>query len=135
LNFKVKLFRNKSIDYLDRAAGRYRGAAIVEGRLGCCIFIAQNHQLPLHSWLAGLFARPELAGSERAGLLTGRPGKGQVDMGRVVCACFNVGLNTLVKAIRDQRLTSPEQIGAVLKAGTNCGSCVPELCKLLTQSA
>jgi assimilatory nitrate reductase catalytic subunit len=121
------------IDYLDRAAGRYRGAALLEGRLGCCLFIAQNHQLPPRSWLAGLFARLELAGSERAGLLAGRPGKGQVDTGRVVCACFNIGLNTLVKTIRDQRLTRPEQIGAALKAGTNCGSCVPELRKLLAE--
>jgi len=30
-------------------------------------------------------------------------------------------------------LGSAEDIGAVLKAGANCGSCVPELKRLLTQ--
>jgi assimilatory nitrate reductase catalytic subunit len=121
------------VDYLDRAAGRYRGAAIIQGRLERSLCIAQNHQLPPRSWLAGLFAKSELTNAERANLLTGRPGKGQVDTGRVVCACFNVGLNTLVKVIREQQLTHPGQIGATLKAGTQCGSCVPELRKLISE--
>ena len=33
--------------------------------------------------------------------------------------------------IVDMGLTTPAQIGARLKAGTNCGSCIPELKKLL----
>jgi len=34
-------------------------------------------------------------------------------------------------AIAEKGLTSAAEIGAALKAGTNCGSCVPELKKLL----
>jgi assimilatory nitrate reductase catalytic subunit len=48
-----------------------------------------------------------------------------------VCACFGVGLNTIVNAIESQQLTSVEQIGMALKAGTNCGSCQPELRQIL----
>jgi assimilatory nitrate reductase catalytic subunit len=33
--------------------------------------------------------------------------------------------------IRDKNLETAAEIGAVLKAGTNCGSCIPELKKLL----
>lgn len=62
----------------------------------------------------------------------GKPPAGQEDVGRIVCACFSVGVNTIVNAIRQQGLTTPEQIGQALKAGTNCGSCVPELKTLLT---
>jgi hypothetical protein len=39
----------------------------------------------------------------------------------------------LTAAIREQGLTTPEAIGAALKAGTNCGSCVPELRQLIAQ--
>jgi len=51
---------------------------------------------------------------------------GQKDAGRIVCACFSVGVNTIMEAIQAGNLTSAEQIGTAPKAGTNCGSCVPE---------
>ena len=47
--------------------------------------------------------------------------------GKAVCACFSVGLETIGAAVLDQRLTRVAEIGAALKAGTNCGSCNPEL--------
>jgi assimilatory nitrate reductase catalytic subunit len=56
------------------------------------------------------------------------------DVGRTVCACFNVGVNTILVAIETQQLISVEQIGELLKADTNCGSCVPELKTLLGDS-
>ncbi|MFW6052254.1 MAG: (2Fe-2S)-binding protein [Myxococcota bacterium] len=37
----------------------------------------------------------------------------------------------IVRAIRDGDLTSPEQLGEALGAGTSCGSCLPELRALL----
>jgi assimilatory nitrate reductase catalytic subunit len=43
-----------------------------------------------------------------------------------VCACFGVGRNAIDAAIADgcHDLSS---IGQRLRAGTNCGSCMPEL--------
>ena len=61
----------------------------------------------------------------------GVPGVAGADPGRTVCACFQVGINTLVRAIAEQGLDSPQAIGVALKAGTNCGSCVPELRQIL----
>ena len=121
------------LEFADVGTGRYRGALLVDGRLQACLFVSPTQELPLRGWLAGLFAAPELGLAERASLLAGRPGQGQRDSGRIVCACFGVGLNTLTAAIRDQRLITPEAIGAALKAGTNCGSCVPELRQLIAQ--
>jgi assimilatory nitrate reductase catalytic subunit len=40
-------------------------------------------------------------------------------------------VNTIVDAILDQRLTTVDEIGAALQAGTNCGSCRSELSDLL----
>ena len=67
-------------------------------------------------------------------LLAGKAAQGTEDAGETVCACFGVGVNTLRKAIQQQGLVTVEAIGAALKAGTNCGSCVPELRKLLVSS-
>lgn len=121
------------LEFADVGTGRYRGAVLVDGHLQACLFVAPTHELPLRNWLAGLFAAQELGSAERASLLAGRPGGGQRDCGRIVCACFGVGLNTLTAAIRERGLTTPEAIGATLKAGTNCGSCVPELRQLIAQ--
>ena len=64
-------------------------------------------------------------------LLTGQPPKGEADQGRVVCACFSVGEKTILNAIKNKKLKTVDQIGASLQAGTNCGSCIPELKTLL----
>jgi assimilatory nitrate reductase catalytic subunit len=48
-----------------------------------------------------------------------------------VCVCFAVCLRTLQHAIAERRLTSVSEIGAMLGAGTNCGSCLPELNAIL----
>ncbi|MDE3116885.1 MAG: (2Fe-2S)-binding protein, partial [Pseudomonadota bacterium] len=50
------------------------------------------------------------------------------------CACFSIDEGAIREAIRARRLTSATEIGDVLGAGTNCGSCIPELKKLLASS-
>ena len=119
------------VEYHDSNRHQYRGVRMVKNCVESCIFIAPNHELPSRSWLAGLFAKESLAEDERKGMLLGKPPVGQADVGRIVCACFSVGINTITAAIKDQNFTSVEAIGTALKAGTNCGSCVPELKSLL----
>ncbi|MFW2374154.1 MAG: (2Fe-2S)-binding protein, partial [Gammaproteobacteria bacterium] len=46
---------------------------------------------------------------------------------------FGVGRNTLIKAIQEQAVDSVEGLGELLQAGTNCGSCIPELKALLDE--
>ena len=121
------------IEYFDKARHQYRGARLVGERLESCIFIGPGHALPPRDWLAGLFSANALDAQQRTSLLTGAPGKGRADAGRTVCACFNVGVNTIVTAIRKDGLSSPEAIGVALQAGTNCGSCLPELRALIAQ--
>ncbi|MEA3219982.1 molybdopterin-dependent oxidoreductase [Immundisolibacter sp.] len=120
------------LEYRD-SAGAYRAAALHEGRLMLALFSGRDVDWLAGDWLVARFGR-ELAADERRRLLAGVPGAGGADAGRTVCACFQVGINTLRRGIAEQGLSTPEAIGAALKAGTNCGSCVPELRQLLASA-
>ncbi|MGR3648855.1 MAG: molybdopterin-dependent oxidoreductase [Shimia sp.] len=76
----------------------------------------------------------DLIGTSGHGALAGHPGADQPDPGATVCACFNVGVNTILSAIEAGQLMSVQAIGAALSAGTNCGSCKPELATLLNSA-
>lgn len=65
--------------------------------------------------------------------LAGRSGADQPDPGQTICACMNVGINTLRAAVT-AGANSVEALGAVTCAGTSCGSCKPELAALLSQT-
>jgi assimilatory nitrate reductase catalytic subunit len=67
-------------------------------------------------------------------VLAGRAPGDQPDCGPIVCTCFDVGLKTILAAIRDQRLADVAAIGEALGAGTNCGSCRPALARILAES-
>jgi assimilatory nitrate reductase catalytic subunit len=102
--------------------------------LNACVFVAAAKSLPSRTWLATLFGSPKLGDADRLAILAGRAPKGALESGPVVCSCFAVGRSTLLRAIRSDRLVSVEQIGKALHAGTNCGSCIPELKGLLAES-
>jgi len=115
----------------DSGAGRYRGALFQDGRLQALYFVERNgSRLPQRPWLESLFDPSILDDAGRAALLLGRPSQATPDTGRIVCACFGVGENALKRAIVNG-MDSVEALGINLQAGTNCGSCIPELKKLL----
>lgn len=122
------------VEYFDKAAQRYRAARFKDGKLESCIFIGPDYHLPERDWLASLFTKDALDPQERQSLLTGRPGSAQADVGRMICACFQVGLKTIQHAIEKEGLLDIEAIGNKLHAGTNCGSCIPELKKLIAET-
>ena len=118
------------IAYRDPGAGRYRYAAVQNGRLEGCVFVAPDHKLVSRSWLSSLFAEDPLSPAARMSLLAGQPGDAREDIGSIVCACFGVGRNQIAtEALKGA--DSVEAIGKRLKAGTNCGACRPEIAKLL----
>ncbi|MGA8708441.1 MAG: molybdopterin-dependent oxidoreductase, partial [Steroidobacteraceae bacterium] len=121
------------IEYSDRGAGVYRAAHIVDDRIEGCIFISPRPDLPPRAWLASLFGGHTLTKDDRMGLLTGRPADVRVDTSAVICSCFGVGRDSICVAIRKCGLTSAQQIGQELRAGTNCGSCLPELKALINE--
>jgi len=125
--------REERVELID-SAGRYRGACVAGERLQACVFIARTKALPSRGWIAGLFAEETLSDASRLAILAGRPSKPALEAGPIVCSCFSVGRSTLLRAIRTQELVSADAIGKVLRAGTNCGSCVPELKALIAEA-
>ena len=120
------------IEFRDCSARRYRAALIQNNTLQAVFFFEQDYaQLPSRQWLESLFEHDTLSEADRIALLSGRPARNVQDAGRIICACFGVGENTLREAIRNGA-ASVEALGIELKAGTNCGSCIPELRKLLS---
>jgi len=118
-------------EYQDVGKGNYRAAQIINNQLETIIFIAADNDLPERNWLTGLFAKTQLEMPERMALLTGKPPLSTPDVGTIVCACFNVGEKTIQTTIKEKGLKTHQEVGACLKAGTNCGSCVPEIKALL----
>lgn len=60
-------------------------------------------------------------------LLSGLDSDGKNDVGTMICSCFQVGEKTIQNAITSGECASVEALGELLKCGTNCGSCIPEL--------
>jgi assimilatory nitrate reductase catalytic subunit len=117
---------------LDPAAGIYRAAVLQEGRLEAVLFVGVGPKLPSPDWLKSRFALATIPATERRDLLAGAPVEGATDEGPVVCVCFQVGAKRIeAAAVAGHR--SVERIGKELGAGTNCGSCVPEIRRLIAR--
>ena len=123
------------LEYVDRSTGVYRAAHVLNERIESCVFISPRPDLPPRAWVAGLFAKPALDDTDRAGLLIGQPADRKPDPGAMVCACFGVGRNSICAAMREFELRNVQQLGQHLRAGTNCGSCLPELKAILKEQS
>ncbi|HSF63252.1 MAG TPA: molybdopterin dinucleotide binding domain-containing protein, partial [Paracoccaceae bacterium] len=109
----------------DPGRGLHRFAFSTDGQLHGAVFVAREPVLVSRGHLAGLLGQAERSA------LAGRPGADQPDPGPTVCACLNVGLNTILRAIAGGTAPSVQALGEALGAGTNCGSCRPELAALI----
>ncbi|MDP1631251.1 MAG: nitrate reductase [Caulobacter sp.] len=119
------------LSYGDPATGARREAWVDRNRLERVLFMTSGGPLPPRSWLADLFEAADLPVDARATLLFGRPLGPVVDAGPMVCACLKIGARTIDAAIAAGAAT-PDAVGAITGAGTNCGSCRPELARMIT---
>jgi assimilatory nitrate reductase catalytic subunit len=125
--------RSDWLEYSDPNAGVYRAALLVDDRIAACLFLSPRQDLPARTWLGNLFAKPRITDRDRTGLLMGQSAESGVDTGPMVCSCFGVGRRTICDAIKQQNLSTPQEVGQKLRAGTNCGSCVSEIKALITE--
>jgi assimilatory nitrate reductase catalytic subunit len=60
-----------------------------------------------------------------------------VSKGKVVCSCFDVRDIAIQAQLKDCEGTDAQRLGALqgaLRCGTNCGSCVPELQRMVREA-
>ncbi|MBR1283358.1 molybdopterin-dependent oxidoreductase [Bradyrhizobium sp. AUGA SZCCT0177] len=121
-------------EYKDFGGGVYRAASFAADRIETCLFIGPARDAGDWNVVKGLFAADTLSNDQRRMLLSGKSIDGLANAGPIVCACFGVGRTTICETIA-AGARSAADIGAKLKAGTNCGSCIPELKRLIAQTA
>jgi assimilatory nitrate reductase catalytic subunit len=105
----------------------YRAASLVDGEIDACLYVGPS-QVPLR-WdprLLGPMALPDGGGRELR-----RVAFDMLEVEPVICACFQVGTDAVRHAVASGAARTVEEIGQTLKAGTNCGSCLPELKRVL----
>jgi len=119
--------------YADPARGVFRYASFLDGALDACLFVARERaSLPDRATATAMFAgaAPD---HNRSRVLAGVSLAGVASPGPMVCACFAVGRAIIVEAIVAGKFANVADIGKALRAGTNCGSCLPELAAILRE--
>lgn len=114
------------LSVLDKKSGKYNFALFKDGKVVFALFISKEPTALSRQWAVSQL-KENYADRQKTTLLAGRPGADQPDTGAIICACYAVGINTIVDAVTKDGLHTVEQIGSALKAGTNCGSCRSEI--------
>ena len=109
----------------DQVTGLGRVARTKNGVLTDLFFVSSSPVAVSRNYITTLIGQDMPAIQALAGL----PGADQPDPGAQICSCMNVGVNTVRAAIL-AGATTVDAIGTATGAGTNCGSCKPELAGL-----
>ena len=117
------------VAYCDPSRGEFRFAAFAGETFVGALFLAPGPVAAARDAIAARLGETVPRG-ERMALLAGRVGAGVKDKGPIVCACFEVGRREIADAIAAGAATA-DAVGAVTRAGANCGSCRPEIKALL----
>ena len=123
-------FEDESFEWLnveDPSAYISHNIVLRDGILIASLYIAPKALLPDRDWIASLFKRERLSAMHRKALLAGQPMSMGNSEGALVCSCFKVGKNRMIETIKAKNITDEKQVTACLKAGGNCGSCLPEI--------
>jgi assimilatory nitrate reductase catalytic subunit len=124
--------RGDFVEFTDEARGLLRAASFSGDRAELVLFLG----CAVASWDAALefLSLDRLDAAQRLALLSGRSGQVGADDSPVVCACFGVSAKTIETAIASG-CRDASAIGRASRAGTNCGSCLPEIGRMLQMAA
>ncbi|MGE8653131.1 MAG: molybdopterin-dependent oxidoreductase [Acinetobacter gandensis] len=123
-------FTDEDFEWLnleDQSAQISHSVVLKNGVLIASLYIAPTDLLPDRDWVASLFKRERLSAMHRKALLAGQAMSMGNNDGPLVCSCFKVGKNKIIQTIKENNINNEKQVTACLKAGGNCGSCLPEI--------
>jgi assimilatory nitrate reductase catalytic subunit len=115
-----------AVIYRDAKKSLYRVAFVKDSVVVAAMFLGPEPVVLSRQFLTDKFDE-----NTDVKILAGVSGANVIDAGQTICSCFDVGVNTLVDAIETGQANSLDAIGNLLQAGTNCGSCRPEIAKLV----
>lgn len=119
--------------YTNAAERQQRRILSVDGHGIVAVFVSPEPVLVSRAWASALLCKDISSLNYR--WLAGRPGADQPDAGAIVCSCHEVGVNTIRHAIAEQGCNDLASVGRTCAAGTNCGSCRPEVQRLIDATA
>src|SRR5262245_721323 len=118
----------------DARRGIYRAAAFAAGALAGALFIGPAAAARPWDAVSPLFQAEALAAEGRRVRLSGRSADGLARAGPVRSRCLGGCLAPTPHAIESGAARSVEAIGTAARAGTNCGSCLPELKRIVADA-
>lgn len=123
----------ESLVYNDARHSLFKRVWLRDDRLAGVRWVGEHPQET--EWLVGLMLEHREIGTLRPYLLApGGPVSKENTKGKIVCACQNVGALEIKRAIQAGAATLQGVQSATL-AGTGCGSCIPEIKKMLGQES
>ena len=127
-NTQGKTLQFSSTDQSQQAIHRY--AFVQNGQLNNAYITSEQLTTQSLDWLQSVLDLP-LDSSIELTLISGIV-EGKLAQGKIICACKQVGINTITEAIQEQGCHSLDSIKQCTGAGTGCGSCLPEVESILT---
>lgn len=119
--------------YYDRGSGHHRFALFTGDRFAGALYVSALRPKVARGWVCEQLGRT-IPPADRLRLLAGRPGGAVPDKGPIVCACFEVGRTEITDAVVRTGCRSVAEVGALVKAGTNCGSCRTEIGRIIDEA-
>jgi assimilatory nitrate reductase catalytic subunit len=124
--------------YDDRRRGNARHLRVDEGRLEA---VSLAGDIAAESWLREYLDSGQPVAALGRLLLSpsSKAPQGFKARGRVICNCHDVAESEIIEALATQSSDTPEEalcdLQKKLRCGTSCGSCVPELKRVILQGA
>ncbi len=118
------------VGYRDAVSGSNRILAFEGRHLVAALFVSHSPVAVSRQWAVDQLLADHGDTLSRSKLIAGRPDINRPDRGAIVCSCFSVGAHDIRRAVSDG-CRSLEAIGKALAAGTNCGSCRPEIRRII----
>ncbi len=118
---------------IDPERSSFRFARVVNGHLAgfLALCTSPRFQLPSRAEVAEWIGRPFDEAARAALFAVPAPAEFQQPVQRTVCSCFKVSRAAIERSIAKDGHRTAAAIGKALKAGTNCGSCIPEIEEIL----
>ena len=121
---------NEVMNYRDAKRGISKRALMEDGKL---LGVRLTGETVARDWLKEIIAQGTDAQSLRPWLFAplSAPPAGQIQRGRIVCNCLDVSEQEILAEFRNG--LDLAAIQTKLKCGTECGTCIPELKRLVAQ--